>query len=104
MNLPPMNRVSDKFRRTLLQVATHCRVEPSDILSTSRRREHVLPRQLFQWLLVKDHGMDPSAIATRYATKRTGIYHNVKRIDDLLSARDALIVCHLAALRSNKVR
>ena len=66
MNLPPMNRVSDKFRRTLLQVATHCRVEPSDILSTSRRREHVLPRQLFQWLLVKDHGMDPSAIATRY--------------------------------------
>lgn len=100
LTLPRMNKVSGKFRLVLQAAESATGVPVADITGKSRVVEVIAIRQVVQYILHVDCKFLRTDLALRFSTKRNAILHNVKRVTDLIEAKDPITLGHLESIRA----
>jgi chromosomal replication initiation ATPase DnaA len=65
------------FHQRVADVAQHCGIARRNLLSMSRKRIYVRPRQLLYWLLHND-GIPAAAIARMVGVDHTAVVHGIR--------------------------
>lgn len=92
-----MPTIIQKSEEILDRVAQRTGIEREQILSKSRKRELVVARQITQWLIAMEYHkskipVNHNQIGQVINRDRTGVYHSITTIDNLIKVRDRYVL------------